>query len=210
MEAAAEPFEVVREEEKTLWNRDQPQERRVAHHVPDADGIGSDNAGDRDRPQLRAAEGVAPGLPLAAAERIERVRADAEREEIDEDDRRDTIPVDRRREHRADEGEAEHHRGVRQEQQPDCEAQAFRADRGNEPFAAPVHGRDYDAAMRRASSARHSSTGMKPGCLAASRSAQDQSSASESRMSIGTRSGCCTYHGVSTKSSMRFASGSWK
>src|ERR1051325_5105239 len=105
MEAAAEPFEVVREEEKTLWNPDQPHDRRVAHHAPDANGIGSDTAGDRDRPQLRATEGVAPGLRFATAERIERVRADAEREKVDDHDRRDAIPVDRRREARAHDGE---------------------------------------------------------------------------------------------------------
>src|SRR5205814_2552588 len=64
--------------------------------------------------------------------------------------------------------------------------------------------------MRRATSARHSSTGWKPGCFFASRSAQAQSSSSERRISIGRRNGCFTYQGVSTNSSMRLPSGSWK
>src|SRR5204863_4621433 len=42
---------------------------------------------------------------------------------------------------------------------------------------------------------RHSSTGLNPGCLRASASAQAHSSRSESCMSIGTRRGCFTYQG---------------
>src|SRR6185503_3741805 len=59
-------------------------------------------------------------------------------------------------------------------------------------------------------SVRHSPTGLKPGCLRASASAQDQSSASESFRSMGMRCGWCTYHGVSMNSSMRLPSGSRK
>src|SRR3954452_17317365 len=57
--------------------------------------------------------------------------------------------------------------------------------------------------MRRATPTRHSSTGWKPGCFFASRSAQAQSSSSERRMSIGRRSGCFTYQGGSNKSAQR-------
>ena len=93
---------------------------------------------DRKQPELPSAEDLAPRSRAAAADRVERVRRDAEAKKIDEHDRGDAVPVNDRREHRADYGKRQHHAGVGKKQQADRQAEAQRPEGRDEPLGAAI------------------------------------------------------------------------